>query len=185
MLEGSVRKSAEHLRINAELVRTADSYAWSDSFDRTLSDVFKIQDEIATAVATALRITLSGGSLSREQGGTRNLEAYQLILNARHSFFQNSLESLSQARESAERAVMQLDPGYGSAWTALAFAWLNLSDHGVDSRAEACGHVREAANRAISVSSDLAAGHAALGYAYYECDWNWPAAQLEMQRGLA
>ena len=69
VVEGSVRKSGDHLRIGAQLVRVADGYTvWSQSFDRKLEDVFKIQDEIATAVAAALQITLSGGPLTRAAG---------------------------------------------------------------------------------------------------------------------
>jgi TolB-like protein/cytochrome c-type biogenesis protein CcmH/NrfG len=185
VVEGSVRKSGDHLRIGAQLVRVADGYTvWSESFDRKLSDVFKIQDEIATAIATALQITLSGDSLSREQGGTRNLEAYQLTLRARHDLNQNTVESLNRAIAQAERAV-QLDPGYGTAWTNLAFAWLNLSDHGAATKSDACARVRESATQAIAVSRGLSTAHAALGYMYYECIWNWSATLLEVQRGLA
>ena len=109
VVEGSVRKSGNHLRIGAQLVRAKDGYTvWSQSFDRQLKDVFKIQDEIATSVAGALQITLSGGSLTHEHGGTQNLEAYQLYLKALSKINENTSETIKTARSQLERAL-QLD----------------------------------------------------------------------------
>ena len=184
VVEGSVRKFGDHLRIGVQLVRVVDGYTvWSESFDRQLRDVFKVQDEIATAIATALQITLSGGSLSREQGGTRNLEAYQLNLRALHDLNQNTVESINRARAQTERAV-HLDPAYGDAWTLLANAWLNLSDHGAATKNDACARMRKSLAQAVTVSPDSSTVHAMLGSMHYECDWNWPAVSLEIQRSL-
>ena len=83
VLEGSVRKSGNKLRITAQLVRASDStHLWSQTYDRPMTDVFKVQDEIANAIVQALQIRLAGGELSRRKGGTQNLEAYQLYLQA-------------------------------------------------------------------------------------------------------
>ena len=83
VLEGSMRKSGDKLRVTAQLVRAADStHLWSETYDRDWHDVFKVQDDIANAVVQALQIKLAGGELSRRKGGTQNLEAYQLYLRA-------------------------------------------------------------------------------------------------------
>ena len=83
VLEGSIRRSGDHLRVTAQLVRADNGYhLWSETYDRELRDVFKVQDDIANAVVQALQIKLMGGELSRRKGGTQNLEAYQLYLRA-------------------------------------------------------------------------------------------------------
>jgi len=185
VVEGSVRKSGDHLRIGAQLVRVADGYTvWSQSFDRKLEDVFKIQDEIATAVAGALQITLSGGSLTREQGGTQNLEAYQLYLQAERNLNENTRATNKTARAQLQRAL-QLDPGFGLAWHSLSLTWVNATDYGDVSPDQGYEHARQLATRAISTSPRLADPHAVLAYVYRNYDWNWPGATAELHRALA
>jgi hypothetical protein len=95
VLEGSVRTSGNKIRITAQLIRTADStHLWSETYDRTLDDIFAIQDEIADAIAQALQIRLAGGVLGRREGGTQNLEAYQLYLRSRSANLENTRSSL-------------------------------------------------------------------------------------------
>jgi len=185
IVEGSVRKSGDHLRIGAQLVRAEDGYTvWSQSFDRKLDDVFKIQDEIAAAVAAALQISLSGGPLTRERGGTQNLEAYQLYLQALSNENENTRGSIKTARSQLERAL-QLDPGFGLAWYWLSQIWVITTDFGDISPGEGYERGRRFATRAIAVSPGLADPHAVLAYVYRTYDWNWPAATVELQRALA
>ena len=185
VVEGSVRKSGDHLRIGAELVRVADGYTvWSQSFDRQLKDVFKIQDEIATAVAGALQITLSGGELARERGGTQNLEAYQLYLQGRSNVDENTRATLKTARAQLERAV-QIDPGFGLAWHWLSETWVNATDFGDVTPGEGYERARQLAIRAMAVSPGLAEPHSVLAFVYRGYDFNWPAATDELKRALA
>jgi len=185
ILEGTVRKSGSHLRINAQLVR-ADSGLpiWSQTFDRQFADVFAIQDEIATAAATALQITLNGGPLTREDGGTRNLEAYQLYLRGISLMNENSTASVKGARASFERAI-QLDPKYGLAWVGLSFAWAAVTDQGYAPPRVGYEHCRQASRRAIELSPRLGAPHGQLAYVYRTLDWNWAVAAEEVDRALA
>src|SRR5262249_50535094 len=89
VLEGSVRKVGEQLRVTTQLIRAVDDYhVWSRTYDRKLEDVFKVQDEIANAVAQALQVGLAGGPLTRQAGGTENLMAYQLYLRAANASFE-------------------------------------------------------------------------------------------------
>jgi len=106
VLEGSIRRSGNQLRVTAQLIR-ADSgfHLWSETYDRNLSDVFKVQDDIANAVVQAFQISLMGGPLTRQKGGTQNLEAYELYLRATKAFWQNSKESTDAASADIERAV--------------------------------------------------------------------------------
>ncbi len=185
VVEGSVRKSGNHLRIGAQLVRAKDGYTvWSQSFDRQLKDVFKIQDEIATSVAGALQITLSGGSLTHEHGGTQNLEAYQLYLKALSKINENTSETIKTARSQLERAL-QLDPGFGLAWHCLAETWIISADIGDVIPGEGFERARHFATRAIEVSPSLADPHTALANVYRTFDWNWSGADAELQRALA
>ena len=185
VVEGSVRKSGDHLRIGAQLVRVSDGYTvWSQSFDRKLADVFRIQDEIATAVANGLQTTLGGGSLTREIGGTRNLEAYQLYLRALSRFREDNADALQASRTMLEGAT-EMDPGFGLAWAQLSIVLMNLADTGALLAADGSERARRAAIRAIAVSPGLGDAHAALGFVYRTYDWNWPAAAAESQRALA
>ena len=119
VLEGSIRKSGDQLRMTAQLVRADSTHLWSETYDRALDDVFEVQDEIANAVVQALQIKLMGGELSRRKGGTQNLEAYQLYLRAESAHDQNTKSSLDAAGEYLDQAI-KLDPSYGMAWALLA-----------------------------------------------------------------
>src|SRR4030095_11833322 len=101
VLEGSIRRSGDHLRVTAQLVRADTGYhLWSETYDRELRDVFEVQDDIANAVVQALQIKLMGGELSGRKGGTQNLEAYQLYLRARSAvLYQQTQSSFDAADE--------------------------------------------------------------------------------------
>ena len=110
--------------MTAQLVRAGDGYhLWSETYDRELRDVFKVQDDIANAVVQALQIKLMGGELSRRKGGTQNLEAYQLYLRAGVPY-QNTGSSRDAAGEYLDQAI-KLDPNYGMAWASLAVSALS------------------------------------------------------------
>jgi TolB-like protein len=185
VLEGSVRKSGNTVRITAQLVRAADSvHLWSDTYDRPLDDIFTVQDEIANAIVQALQIKLAGGELSRRKGGTQNLEAYQLYLRALSAFRQNTQSSLDATRNYVEQATT-LDPNYGLAWAQLAIWYVLQWDQGYLAPHEAVGRTRELARHALQLSPDLALAHAALQYAHLFYDWDWEAAEREEKQALA
>jgi TolB-like protein/Flp pilus assembly protein TadD len=185
VLEGSVRKSGNTVRITAQLVRAADStHLWSETYDRPLDNIFKVQDEIANAIVQALQIRLAGGELSRRKGGTQNLEAYQLYLRAVSAVNQNTRESLDAAGGYLEQAI-KLDPGYGMAWYSLAIVVSMKTDNVWLAPTEGWERVRQLAQHALQLSPDLAEAHARLQWAYMSLDWDWPAAEAEGQRALA
>ena len=185
VLEGSVRKSGNTVRITAQLVRTADStHLWSETYDRPLDDIFKVQDEIANAIVQALQIRLAGGELNRRKGGTQNLEAYQLYLRGIDGVSKATKASLVAAAGYLDRATT-LDPDYGMAWAQRAFAEISRVDSGLVDTSAGYGLARELAERAVQVSPDLADAHAALQQIEYSLDWDWAAAEVEARRALA
>jgi TolB-like protein len=186
VVEGSVRKSGNKLRITVQLIRAADStHLWSETYDRPLNDIFAVQDEIAGAIVQALQIRLAGGDLSRQKGGTQNLEAYQLYLRGISAQNQNTQSSRDTAGEYLEQAI-KLDPNYGRAWLGLA-ANVNLkTDNGVLDPNVGYPRVRQLAQHAMQLSPALAAEvHSWLQYVHMVWDWDWDAAEAEGRRALA
>jgi adenylate cyclase len=185
VLEGSVRKSGDKIRITAQLIRTADSkHLWSETYDRPLKDVFAVQDEIAGAIVQALQIQLAGGELNRKKGGTQNLEAYQLYLRSRGLNRQNTRSSLDAAGTYLEQAT-KIDPGYGLAWAALSDIFSTKADNGFLDATKGYEMAREAANRALQLSPENAFVYAKLEYFKLNYDWDWAEAEAAGRRARA
>jgi adenylate cyclase len=185
VLEGSVRKYGNHLRVTVQLVRADSGYhLWSQTYDRDLHDVFKVQDEIANAVVQALQISLMGGPLTRQKGGTQNLEAYLLYLRASKEVLAYSATGLKDARKYAEQAI-KLDPDFILAWTMLGWVNINLAQLRELPVRDGYERARQLGQHALQVSPDLADAHLLLGYIHRTYDWDWAAAQSEARQGLA
>ncbi|MFQ5790514.1 MAG: tetratricopeptide repeat protein, partial [Acidobacteriota bacterium] len=182
VLEGSVRKAGNRLRITAQLISVADGYhLWSERYDREMDDVFAIQDEIATAIAERLKVALVG---ERDQPlvkpSTQNLEAYQLYLEGR--FFWNRRE-LRRGLDCFENALA-LDPDYALAYAGVADAYGLLGFSGVIRPGEAMPKAREAVERALELDDTLAEAHYSLAYVSCVYDWDWPTAAREFERAI-
>jgi TolB-like protein len=185
ILEGSIRRSGDRIRVTAQLVRADTGYhLWSETYDRPLDDVFKVQDNIANAVVQRLQISLMGGPLTRQQGGTENLEAYQLYIHARGEYFAHSKQSVEASREHLERAT-KLDPNFSLAWCMLAKAVQELALFRTMPRTDGFELSREYANHALELTPDLSDARLALAYIYRTYDWDWRGAQEEVRRVLA
>jgi TolB-like protein len=184
VLEGSVRRSGNQLRVTAQLIR-ADSgfHVWSETYDRNLSDVFSVQDDIANAVAQALQISLMGGPLTRQAGGTQNLEAYQLYLRALSEYEYNTREALEASRDHAEQAI-KLDPEFALAYAALGWTEISLVQVRAVPLREGYEHVRQLAQHALVISPRFAEAHLLLSYIHRTYDWDWAAAQIETHQAL-
>ena len=166
VLEGSVRKSGDQVRITAQLVNVDDGYhLWSESYDRTLDNIFQVQDEIAQAVVAALKETLLGDQPVPDRMAATpmvNSEAYDFYLRARFQMHKRSPESLQRALDYYNRSL-ELDPDYAPAWAGLAVTWL-LSDQYSDvPRDESMPAAEEAINRAFEINDSDADTWAALG----------------------
>ena len=154
ILEGSVRKSGDKVRITAQLIDARDdSHLWSETYDRTLDDIFAVQDEIAESVAKALSVTLGVGDLGHVEGMTRNVEAYEAYLLGNSIFTgRMSQDVLRSQIDSLERAV-RLDPSFALGWAALALQYLFYIRY--DSTGNAAEWQRKA-DRALARAVELA-----------------------------
>lgn len=165
VLEGSVRKAGEHLRVTAQLINVGDGYhIWSEGFDRELKDVFGIQKEIAENVAKAFKLSLgSNEGEAVEQQPTQNMEAYEFYLRGRRHFYQFSDQGWKKAREEFSRAI-DLDPDYALAYAGLAdcFSFIYMyADSAVSVRLQAETNSR----LALQLAPELAQVHASRGLA--------------------
>jgi serine/threonine-protein kinase len=191
VLEGSVRKSGSRVRITAQLVRTADSsQMWSATYDRELTDVFAIQDEIAGAVTQELKAALLSGAGAAPDGGaprsTRSRvdpQAYELYLRGRYAMRSWSGDSLAQAEE-LFRLVVEREPDFGEAWASLAeIAVLRHEIHQERERESAYAWATEAARRALATQPAPAEGHAALSHILWH-ERRWQLAEEEARRAV-
>jgi serine/threonine protein kinase len=188
VLEGSVRKAGHQLRITAQLIRAADgTHLWSQTYDRNLSDIFKVQSEIAGTVAQALKATLNsaGEGTQRKQ---ISAEAYNLLLEG--NFFSGRLTKVDSNRaiEFYKRAL-DIDPNYALAWAKMAkeyarqagWGWIPGSQ-GAEGIEKALKKARELAQHALRLNPDLSEPHRTLGEIYEQFDWDWSAARAQYQR---
>ena len=187
VLEGSVRKSGDRVRITAQLIRTADSsHLWSETYDRTLQDVFAIQDEISGEVAAALKVRLLGQSASTaEVGGTTNARAYEAYLQGLYSVNQGETEAtLRKALAEFDQAIT-LDPSYARAHAGRARALSSLASNGYEPFETGFGDAREAAERARALEPELAEAWLRLAYITYAVDLDIATARGQYDRALA
>jgi len=180
LLEGSVRKAGNDLRITAQLIRAADgTHLWSQTYDRPLADIFKVQGEIAGTVAQALNVALKTGDPGeRDQ---RNLEAHNLLLQGNFFLGRRTKQDAEKAVDFYKQAI-SLDPNYALALERLASAHMFQADNGWISITQGNAKAREELKRALTIEPDLAVAHASLGSLYELFDWNWRAAQAEYKR---
>ena len=186
VLEGSVRKAGNRVRITAQLVDAMnDSHLWSDVFDRKMKDVFAIQDEIAHTIAQTLRgqlTTPAPAPATAVERGTSNLEAYDQFLLGRFHTNRRTPQSLHAGADAFRRAT-ELDPGYALAHAGRAECWALLGfdefSGGVPPR-EAMPRAKEAALRALQLQPDLAEAHSVLGIVAFIFDWDWATAEREL-----
>jgi TolB-like protein/DNA-binding winged helix-turn-helix (wHTH) protein/tetratricopeptide (TPR) repeat protein len=156
VLEGSVRKSGERVRITAQLIdASTGAHVWSDTYDRDMHDIFGVQREIASAVAESLHVAL--GRVGPRRAETSSTQAYEHYLQGRHLFHRRSGEDLVQANSHFEKAV-QIDPSYGRAWAALAGTYFIARYENVE-LPNAMQKWGEAAERALALAPDLAEAH--------------------------
>jgi eukaryotic-like serine/threonine-protein kinase len=185
VLEGSVRRSGNRLRVTAQLSSAKNGYQlWSDSYDRDLADVFAVQEEIARAIVSALRVRLGGGPDSTAAQPTRNLEAYDLYLKGRFAWNQRTGAALKEAVRYLEQAVAQ-DSSFARAWAALADAYILVVPYAGLSPTETWPKAKAAAQRALLLDSASAEAHTSLAYGNMLYEWNWRAAEENFGRAIA
>jgi TolB-like protein len=188
LLEGSVRKAGEELRITAQLIRASDGmHLWSEIYDRKLTDIFKVQDEISTTVANALNATLNGANdagVQPSSKGTMNVEAYNLFLQGNYLYFRGNKGDNAKATEFLQQAL-KLDPRYAVAWARLARVYAYQGWVGELPGVEAEARARDAVQRALTIDPNCAEAYYARGTIFYEVVGDWTAAKSDFARVVA
>jgi TolB-like protein len=187
VLEGTVRREGDRIRIAARIVNAADgSGLWSESFDRDLTGVFEVQDEIVRRVLEALRVKVAPGHGPRIAGAhTASPEAYRRYLLGRHFFNLGTTEGFRRAADELEQAIA-LDDRYAPAYAWLATALLNstLSETAA-TRLEPMQRALAAGEKAVALGPDLAESYSARGWMRTSISWDWAGAQADLDRALA
>jgi serine/threonine-protein kinase len=186
VLEGSVRRSGNRVRITAQLVNARDGYQlWTDEYDRELADVFAVQEEIARAIIGALRVKLgvktSDGLRARP---THDLQAYDAYLRGRFAWNQRTRTGLQEAVRYLEQAVGR-DSSFALAWAALAEAYLLIYPYaGIGARDSTWPKARAAAEKALALNPALGEAHTALAYGAMIYQYDWPTAEASFRQAI-
>jgi adenylate cyclase len=182
ILEGSVRRADDRLRITAQLINAADGYhLWSQHYDRQMGDVFGLQDEIARSIVEALRIRLAADSVTHRHG--TDLDTYTLYLEGRHHWNKRTPSGFRKAVECFERALAR-DARLAAAWAGLADCHLWMGHFAGMPAEDVARKARSAALRALEIDSALAEAHTSLGFIAAAYDYDWPGAEALFRRAI-
>jgi adenylate cyclase len=183
VLEGSVRRAENRLRITAQLVSVSDGYhLWSEKYDREMKDIFQIQEDIARSIAQRLEVSLKGEQQPLIRAGTENIEAFKMYTHGRVLLSQRGLR-LPGALECFKQAVA-MDPNYALAWAALADAYNLVGFYGLATPQECLPRGKDAALRAVTLGPSMSETHNSLALSLLYLDWDRPGAEHEFLRAL-
>jgi serine/threonine protein kinase len=186
VLEGSVRKAGDRLRITAQLINIADGYhLWSERFDRAMKDVFDIQDEVTLEIVDKLKIELLGKEKERVvKRYTENLEAHNLLLKGRYFWAKRTKEGLGKGMECVRQAL-EVDPAYALAYAHLASNYISLGWLGFSRPHDAFPKAKAAAQKALEIDGSLPQAHSASAFISLFYDWDWAAAEKGFKKALS
>jgi serine/threonine-protein kinase len=187
LLDGSVRRATDRVRIVAQLIDAeSDRQLWTETYDRKLTDIFAIQTDVALQIAAALEAQLSPEEKKRiRKEPTQDVEAYQQYLLGHHCLVRWTQEGVEQGIKHLEQAIA-LDPNYALAYSTIAHAYTNvgLGVAGSLPAEEAYSRAKAAVTRALEIDDGLAEAHAMLGQLKFVCDYDWVGAEAEFKRAL-
>ena len=197
VLEGSVRKSGNRVRITAQLIQVAsDSHLWSETYDRELDDIFAVQDDIAQSVVKELRVALLGKAAATASGNAAaedvrraatgradNPEAFSLYLQGKF-FGERTTQADTDRAIALYKRALAIDPNFALAWAGLSRMHQVQAGYGFAPIDEGYELGRDAAQHALRLAPDLAEGHIELGHIQESHDWDWPAAEASLRRAL-
>lgn len=185
VIEGSVQRAGGRVLVTAKLIPAAtDSPVWVREYDRDLSDVLKLQAEVARAIADEIRIQITADERARLAGAASiNPQAHESYLLGRYHLTKNNPQDWAEAVTHFQRAK-DLAPDFAEAYAGLSDVLLQQAVFGIKTFKEAIPSAREAASRAIELNEQLAEGHTALGSIKYYYDWDWAGAEKEFNRAL-
>jgi len=185
VIEGSVRKQGNNIRITAQFVDAAqDLHLWADSYTGTLDDIFSIQEKVSLKIAGALRSQLTHEDRETLQKRyTENTEAYQLYLRGRYFWKKRNSEGLHTAIKYFEKAI-ETDPDYALAWAGIADSYTLLGEYTNHPRREVHAKITSAVNKALAIDNTIAEAHISLATALMLNDWDWKHAEKEFKLGI-
>ena len=184
VLEGSVRKSGDQVRITAQLINTkTGAHEWSETYDKPIGDVLKLQDAIAAAVVRELQLTVAPGELN-SRSTVKNTEAYNLVLRGRHAADRGDKDGLDEAVTLFKQAL-ELDPTSADAAAWFARAYEAQGEFGFRAPATAFELARREAATALKLDPRSAEAHAVLGNIHIAYDWDWAAGKREFQQAIS
>ena len=185
VLEGSIRRAGERLRVTARLVSVADeAVLWADKFDEQFTGIFEVEDSISAKVAQALALTVSGEEQKRlTRRYTNNAEAYQLYLKGRYFWNKRTEEGFKQGITQFKLAVAK-DSTYALAYAGLADSYIGLTFYNFGAPHETMPRAKEAAMNALSIDGALAEAHTSLAHVLMNYDWNWLEAEKEFKLSM-
>jgi len=181
VLEGSVRKSGNQVRITAQLINVADGYhLWSEQYDRELKDIFTIQEEIAANIVNMLKLTVLSPKGSKQP--TQNMEAYEFYLKGQY-YLSLDMDGVVDALDNFGKAI-DLDPEFALAYSGKGHAYLSSGAYGILPMGQALLEARKTVNKSILLDGTQADGHAVLAYIHLFYDWDWEAAKSEYEKAI-
>jgi eukaryotic-like serine/threonine-protein kinase len=185
VLEGSVRKSGQRLRITAQLINIEDGYhIWSGQFDREMKDIFDIQEEIALTIVDQLKLKLVKGEKEKIlKRSTENHEAYELYLKGRYFWYRRYEKGMQRGLQYFQQAI-EKDPGYALPHVGIADTFAILGLFGFMPPHQAFARAKASAKKALEIDPDVAEAYATLGWIATFYDWDWPAAESHFLKAI-
>src|SRR5216117_2290024 len=183
ILEGSVQKSGDAVRVNVQLIKADDdSQVWAETFDRKLTDIFSVESDVAKAIADQLRAHIT----RREEQviaakPTKNIEAYDAYLRGRYFWNKRTSDGIKHAIEHFQQSIAR-DPDFALGHAGLADSYIALTFYNFAAPHETMPKAKESAIKALALDDPLAEGHASLAHILMNYDWNWPGAEKEFKR---
>jgi serine/threonine-protein kinase len=185
ILEGSVRKSGNKIRITAQLIKVADGYhLWSEKYDRELEDIFEIQDEISVAILNAIKIKLFGAAKEAVlKKYTDNPEAYQVYLQGRYYFNKWTEEGYNKAID-YYKAAIKIEPDYALAYAGIASSYMLLGIYNFLPPEKCLPQMKEATQHLLQLDDEIAESHVAMGLMKLYYEWDFAAATIEFKKAI-
>ncbi len=182
VLEGSVRRSNDHIRVTVQLINVADGFhIWSEEYDTEIGDLFAVQDDISSRIREKLNITLSGGQVKKTDARpTGNMEAYEMFLKGNY-FINQRVNGVEKALHYYTRAI-ELDSAFTRAYVQLSYTYYWLAAFDFLPPGQSFPQARKYANKALALEKDLPDAYEALAWIYLMYDWNWDAAWIQFQK---
>ena len=185
VLDGSIQRSSDRIRITVQLVSVKDGSAlWAGKFDEKFTDIFTLEDSISEQVAAALTLSLTGEEWNQlKKRYTHNMEAHQAYFKGLYYWNKRTGEGLKRGLECFQQALAE-DENYALAYVGLADTFILFGNLAVLPPREAFSRAKQAAMRALEIDEELAEAHSSLGYAKWSLDWDWPGAEQQFARAI-